>query len=109
MKQSAGAQVRPDYPKCALALPLHPFAIDLMPLAPQPGPHASAAPERMSGVLAVEQRHQRQVLGRLRCRLVVEARPTQAQEVTLLAHAQHSIRRIDPRTLALNRSWQLFF
>jgi hypothetical protein len=24
-------------------------------------------------------------------------------------YAQHAIRRIDPRTLAVNRSWQLFF
>jgi hypothetical protein len=88
---------------------LHPFAIDPMPLAPQPGCHAAAAPERMGRVLPVDLRHERQVLGRLGRRLVVEARPTQIQQLALLTHAQCGIRRINPGTLGLNRSWQLFF
>ena len=74
---------------------LHPFAIDLMPRTPQPGRQASAAPERMGRVLAIEQRHQRQVLGRLRRRLVVVARAAQAQQFTLLAQ------QIRPGTVAL--------
>lgn len=88
---------------------LHSFAIDRMSLAPQPGRQAAAAPERVSRVLAIEQRHQRQVRHALGRRLVVVARPAQAQQFALLAHAQHAVRGIDPGALALNGSWQLFF
>ena len=89
--------------------PLHPFAIDHMSFATQPGRHASTAAERMSRVLAIDQRHQRQVLRGLARRLVVEARSAQTQQLALLAHAQHAVRRIDPRPQPVNRSWQLFF
>ena len=81
---------------------LHPFAIDRMPFAPQPGRHALAAPEGVVLDTCADQRHQRQVLGRRRRRLVVVARPTQAQQFALPAHAQHRVRGIDPGALALN-------
>jgi site-specific DNA recombinase len=55
--------------------PLHPLAVDRLPLLSQPSRHPPAAVERTGGVLLVDEPHLPQILGRLAGRRVIEARP----------------------------------
>ena len=77
-------------------------------LAP-PGRQATAAVERMPGVLLVQQTHQPQVRGRFLGGLVVQAGPSQTQQLALPTHAQLGMILVDQATLVSYRDRQLFF
>jgi site-specific DNA recombinase len=89
--------------------PLHPLAVYPFPALQEPGRHPPAAVKRASGVLLIDEPHQPQVLGRLGCRRVVQARPVQPQQLTLTADAQPRVADHDQRPLTVSRRRQLFF
>ena len=89
--------------------PLHPLAVDRLPLPDQPGGQLPAAVKRVGRVLLVDEPHQPQVLGRLTRRLVVQARPVQPEQLALPADAQLGVADLDQGTQSLSRVRQLFF
>lgn len=89
--------------------PLHTLAIDFLALTDQPGRHTTAAVERMPGVLLVEQTHQPQVRGCFLSSLIVQARPSQTEQLALPPHAQLGMILVDQATLVSYRDRQLFF
>jgi hypothetical protein len=63
--------------------PLHPLAVDCLPLLDQPLGQPPTAEERVGGILPVEQPHQPQVRYRLGRRLIVQAGVAQAEQLAL--------------------------
>jgi len=64
------------------------LAVDLLPPTGQHDGHPTAAEEGCLEILLVDPPHQLQVLDRLRRRLIVEARPIEAQQLALTTNAQ---------------------
>src|SRR5262249_43987871 len=89
--------------------PLHPLAVHLVALAPQPRRDPPAPVERAPRVLLVDPPHQGQVLGRLGGRLVVERRRFQADQLALPADAQLGVALVDQAPPGVSRGRQLFF
>src|SRR5215469_7183599 len=80
-----------------------------MPLGLQPRRHSSAAIERGSRVLPIDQSHQSQILLALFDRFVVQARPAHSQQGTLPPHADGRMFRFYPAAPIFIRAGQLFF
>ncbi len=89
--------------------PLHPLAVDRLPLLDQPLRQPPAAQERVGRVLLVEQLHQPQVLRCLRRCLVVQAGAAQPQQRALPPHAQLRVARLDQTPQLFRRAGRLFF
>jgi site-specific DNA recombinase len=89
--------------------PPHPLAVDRLPLPGQPGRQPPAAEERVGRVLPVDQRHQPQVVRRLRGRLVIQAGAAQPQQRALPADAQLRVTGLDERPQLVRRAGRLFF
>jgi site-specific DNA recombinase len=89
--------------------PLHPLAVDLLPLRDQPLRQPPTTEEGVGGVLLVDQPHQPQVLRRLGRRLIVQAGAGQPQQFALPPHTQLRVVRLDQRSQLVRRSVRLFF
>ncbi|MBY0459115.1 MAG: hypothetical protein K2V38_17405, partial [Gemmataceae bacterium] len=65
--------------------------------------------ERVGRVLLVDEPHERQVLGRLRGRLVVQGRAVQPDQLALPTDAQLGVIPVDQRPPGVSRGRQIFF
>jgi hypothetical protein len=88
----------------------HPLAIHRVALPPQPARHLSRTEDRIRQVRFVDHPHQPQVHVGFRLRLVIVARPRQAEEFALPGNRQRGMFGFNHAAALLNaRVRQLFF
>src|SRR4029077_7017106 len=85
------------------------LAVDLLSLLGQHDGHPTTAEERCPEILLVDPPPQPQVLDRLLGRLVVEARPVEAQQLAPASNAQLRVARFDQGSPRLDLTGQIFF
>jgi hypothetical protein len=77
--------------------PLHPLAVHRVPLGGQPRRHAARPVVGPCQILAVDQRHELEIVGADRARAAVDRRPADAQQMTLAVDGQGGVRTVAQR------------
>ena len=88
---------------------MHPFMVDRVAFVPQRLLNAAHAVERIRGVDAIDGVHDLEAERRGGLPPIVETRPRQPQQLTLLGHAQRGMTRFDHSPALSHRAIRVFF